>query len=51
MERVVHADGLVCSVGLPAPVLPERVTAPVVDLLTRLAVRRHGAVAVVRALG
>lgn len=33
MELVVHADDLACSVGPPAPVFPERVTAPVVDLL------------------
>jgi hypothetical protein len=50
MELVVHADDLAYGVGLPAPDFPERVTAPVVDLLARLAVRRHGPVNVVRGL-
>ncbi|GAA3825458.1 hypothetical protein GCM10022403_068570 [Streptomyces coacervatus] len=50
LELVVHADDLACSVGLPTPEFPERVTAPVVELLARLAVRRHGAVDVVRGL-
>jgi hypothetical protein len=50
MELVVHADDLACSVGLPTPEFPERVTAPVVELLARLAVRRHGAVDVIRGL-
>jgi len=50
MELVVHADDLACSAGLPAPQFPERVTAPVVELLARLAVRRHGVVDVVRGL-
>ncbi|MGW3666297.1 maleylpyruvate isomerase N-terminal domain-containing protein [Streptomyces sp. NPDC005141] len=50
MELVVHADDLACSVGLPAPDFPERVTAPVVDLLARLAVRRHGPLRVIRGL-
>lgn len=50
MELVVHADDLACSVGLPTPDFPERVTAPVIDLLARLAVRRHGPVGVIRGL-
>lgn len=50
MELVVHADDLACSVGLPTPPFPERVTAPVVELLARLAVRRHGTVDVIRGL-
>ena len=50
MELVVHADDLACSVGLPTPEFPEEVTAPVVELLARLAVRRHGVTDVVRAL-
>ncbi|MEU6252130.1 maleylpyruvate isomerase N-terminal domain-containing protein [Streptomyces sp. NPDC047043] len=50
MELVVHADDLACSVGLPTPRFPEHVTAPVVELLARLAVRRHGVVDVVRGL-
>ncbi|MET9405442.1 maleylpyruvate isomerase N-terminal domain-containing protein [Streptomyces sp. NPDC002935] len=50
MELVVHADDLAHSLGLPAPDFPERVTAPVVDLLARLAVRRHGPLQVIRGL-
>ncbi|GGN54252.1 hypothetical protein GCM10011579_013130 [Streptomyces albiflavescens] len=50
MELVVHADDLAYSVGLPTPEFPEHVTAPVVELLARLAVRRHGAVDVIRGL-
>ena len=50
MEITVHCDDLACSVGRPAPVLPEDVTDVVVGLLARLAARRHGATAVVRAL-
>jgi hypothetical protein len=37
-------------VGSPAPELPDEVLAPVLGLLTRLAVRRHGQSAVVAAL-
>ncbi|MEV0484735.1 maleylpyruvate isomerase N-terminal domain-containing protein [Streptomyces sp. NPDC050508] len=50
MELVVHADDLACSVGLPTPEFPEQVTAPVVALLARLAVRRHGPLDVIRGL-
>jgi hypothetical protein len=49
MEIAVHDDDLACSVGLPAPDLPDEVTDTVVVLLARLAVRRHGPVTVVRA--
>jgi Mycothiol maleylpyruvate isomerase N-terminal domain len=50
VEITVHCDDLACSVGLPTPVLPGDVTDVVVGLLARLAARRHGATAVVRAL-
>ncbi|HEY2879436.1 maleylpyruvate isomerase N-terminal domain-containing protein [Nocardioides sp.] len=50
MEIVVHADDLAASVGLPTPEFPDDVLVPVLDLLTRVAVRRHGQAAVVRAL-
>lgn len=50
MEIVVHSDDLAASVGLETPAFPESVTGPVLALLTGLAVRRHGATAVVRAL-
>jgi hypothetical protein len=50
METVVHSDDLAASVGLETPEFPDDVVVPVLDLLTGLAVRRHGATAVVRAL-
>lgn len=50
MEIVVHSDDLAASVGVPTPELPAEVVDPVVDLLARLAVHRHGPTAVVRAL-
>ncbi|MFE3455359.1 maleylpyruvate isomerase N-terminal domain-containing protein [Nonomuraea sp. NPDC059194] len=49
-EIVVHSDDLAASVGVPTPELPEDVIGPVVDLLARLAVHRHGPTAVIRAL-
>lgn len=50
MEIAVHSDDLAVSVGVPAPELPADVLDPVFALLTALAVRRHGAVPVLRAL-
>lgn len=50
MELAVHSDDLAVSVGVDTPGLPERAVATVVDLLSRLAVRRHGPTAVLRAL-
>ncbi len=50
MELAVHSDDLAVSVGLPTPSLPEEAVDLVLDLLTRLAVRRHGPTAVLRAL-
>jgi hypothetical protein len=50
MEIVVHSDDLAVSVGIETPELPPSVVEPVVDLLTRIALRRRGSVAVVRAL-
>ena len=50
MEIVVHSDDLAHSVGIPMPEFPAPVLDPVLDLLTRLAVRRHGTVPVLRAL-
>ena len=50
METLVHSDDLAASVGLPTPDFPDGVVAPVLDLLTDLAVRRHGATALVRTL-
>ena len=50
MEIVVHTDDLAASVGLPTPQFEEGVVAPVLGLLTGVAVRRHGQAALVRAL-
>ncbi|SDM46871.1 maleylpyruvate isomerase N-terminal domain-containing protein [Allokutzneria albata] len=50
MELAVHSDDLAVSVGIATPQLPREVIEPVTDLLTRLAVRRHGQTAVLRAL-
>jgi hypothetical protein len=50
MEIAVHSDDLACSVGVDTPDLPETVLRPVFELLTALAVRRHGPTALLRAL-
>jgi hypothetical protein len=50
MEIVVHADDLAASIDVPTPEFPDDVLIPVLDLLARVAVRRHGQAAVVRAL-
>jgi hypothetical protein len=50
MEMVVHGDDLADSVGLPTPTYPDAVIEPVLQLLTGVAMRRHGQTAVVRAL-
>ncbi|MGC9665199.1 maleylpyruvate isomerase N-terminal domain-containing protein [Planosporangium sp. 12N6] len=50
MELAVHSDDLAVSVGAATPTLPQSAVDTVVDLLSRLAVRRHGATAVLRAL-
>jgi uncharacterized protein (TIGR03083 family) len=50
MELAVHADDLAVSVGLPTPELPVTATDTVIDLLAKLATRRHGPTAIIRAL-
>ena len=50
MEIAVHSDDLAASVGLATPALPDAVLDPVFALLTRLSIRRHGTVALLRAL-
>jgi Mycothiol maleylpyruvate isomerase N-terminal domain len=50
VEIVVHSDDLAHSVGVETPALPAPVTEPVLDLLVRIAARRHGTVAVLRGL-
>ncbi|MGW6796978.1 maleylpyruvate isomerase N-terminal domain-containing protein [Streptomyces chartreusis] len=49
VEVTVHSDDLAVSVGLPTPDLPPQYCEDVIALLARLAVRRHGPMAVVRA--
>ncbi|MBO2449058.1 maleylpyruvate isomerase N-terminal domain-containing protein [Actinomadura barringtoniae] len=49
-ELVIHTDDLAVSVGLPTPELPDGAVDTVVALLAQLAVRRHGATDVIRAL-
>lgn len=50
MEMVVHGDDLAASVGVETPEFPDEVAERVLGLLTRVAVRRHGQAALVRAL-
>jgi hypothetical protein len=50
LEITVHSDDLAVSVDVAPPTLPATVLDPVLGLLTRLSVRRHGQAAVVRAL-
>ncbi|MEW2305540.1 hypothetical protein AB0958_37240 [Streptomyces sp. NPDC006655] len=49
LELAVHMDDLAVSVGLAAPELPQEVFDPVAALLVRLAARRHGQAALLRA--
>ncbi|MFE2579237.1 maleylpyruvate isomerase N-terminal domain-containing protein [Streptomyces sp. NPDC059378] len=49
-ELAVHLDDLAVSVGIPAPELPAAAFDPVLTLLSRLAARRHGRTALLRAL-
>ena len=50
MELVVHCDDLAASIDVPPPEFPDDVVLPVLGLLTRVARRRHGQTALVRAL-
>lgn len=50
MELAVHSDDLAVSLGVPTPAFPDSAMQVVVDLLTRLALRRHGQTPVLRAL-
>jgi len=49
MEIAVHSDDLAYSCAVPTPQLPPEVLDPVLALLLRLAVRRHGPTQVLRA--
>lgn len=50
MEMCVHSDDLAVSVDVATPKPSAEVVYPTVDLLTRMAMRRHGPTAVLRAL-
>jgi hypothetical protein len=50
LEIVIHIDDLAVSVDAVPPPLPEQATDTVLALLARLAARRHGPAAVLRAL-
>jgi hypothetical protein len=50
LELAVHADDLAVSVGVATPELPDAAFDPVLILLARLAARRHGQAALLRAL-
>ena len=50
LEIAVHCDDLAHSAGLPTPALPDDVADTVLVLLARLAARRRGMTAVLRAL-
>jgi Mycothiol maleylpyruvate isomerase N-terminal domain len=50
LELVVHSDDLAVSVGIDTPEFSAEAFEPVIDLLSRIAARRHGQVAVLRAL-
>ena len=50
MEMIVHADDLAASVDRPTPDFPDQAVRVVLDLLTQVAVDRHGQAALVRTL-
>jgi len=50
LELVIHSDDLAVSVGIETPLAPDSAYARVIGLLAPLAVRRHGPLAVLRAL-
>lgn len=50
LELVVHGDDLAVSVGTDPLDFDDNATTSVIDLLSRLAVKRHGASALIRAL-
>lgn len=50
IELVVHTDDLAVSVGLEPPDIPDAVYRPIASALVNAAHRRHGALAVIRAL-
>ncbi|GAA3217645.1 maleylpyruvate isomerase N-terminal domain-containing protein [Dactylosporangium siamense] len=50
LEVVVHSDDLAHSIGVTTPEFPPAAVETVVDILSRIALRRHGQTDVLRAL-
>lgn len=50
LELVIHTDDLAASVGVATPQAPDSAYETVIGVLTPLSVRRHGPIAVLRAL-
>ena len=50
LELVIHCDDLAHSVEIATPEFPSQAVETVVDILSRIALRRHGATDVLRAL-
>lgn len=50
LELIVHCDDLAASVGIATPQFPVAAVETVVDVLSRIAIRRHGPSDVLRAL-
>jgi Mycothiol maleylpyruvate isomerase N-terminal domain len=50
MEIAVHSDDVAVSVNIEAPTLPPIVLDPVLELLTKLSLHKHGQAALLRAL-
>jgi hypothetical protein len=50
IEMVVHGDDLAVSIGVETPAFPDAAWRRVIEALTEVAVRRHGALAVVRSM-
>ena len=50
LELIIHADDLAYSVDVATPAFPPQAVETVVDILSRIALRRHGATHLLRAL-
>jgi hypothetical protein len=50
VELVVHGDDLATSIGVAPPDVPSRATDLVIECLVKIAVDRHGPLAVIRAM-
>lgn len=50
LELIIHADDLAYSVDVATPAFPPQAVETVVEILSRIALRRHGATHLLRAL-